>query len=154
MPTIVSETGFATLMLSPLDLAALVINLVMANIRVIAPVRDKNNPEQSDYLPIRGLEDAALGGPLTRRSLKEFFLPASEVLLHYRQGKHEVEVEEVRTKFPPQVILGARPCDAAGIEILDRVMGWDYRDELWFGRREATTIVSLGLPRSRCLLFL
>jgi len=144
MPKMISESAFAALMLSPLDLAALVINLVLANIRVIAPVRVKDNPEQTDYLPIRGLEDAALGGPLPRRSLKEFFLPASEVLLRYRLGKSDVEVEEVRTRFPQQVILGARPCDAAGIEVLDRVMGWDYRDELWFGRREATTIVSLA----------
>ncbi|MBK9968973.1 MAG: hypothetical protein IPP07_30750 [Holophagales bacterium] len=28
-----------------------------------------------------------------------------------------------------------------GVQALDKVMGWDYRDELWFGRREATTIV-------------
>jgi len=143
MPKMVSQSA---LMVSPLDLAALVINLVLANVRVIAPVLAKDNPEQTDYLPIRGLEDAVLGGPLPRRSLKEFFLPASEVLLRYRQGKKDVEVEEVRTTFPPQVILGARPCDAAGIEVLDRVMGWDYRDELWFGRREATTIVSLACP--------
>ncbi len=133
-------------MVSQSDLAALVANLVAAKVRVIAPVLAQDNPEQADYLPIRSLEDAALGGPLPRRSLKEFFLPASEVLLRYRQGKNEVEIEEVRATFPPRVILGARPCDAAGIEVLDRVMGWDYRDELWFGRREATTIVSLACP--------
>lgn len=131
-------------MISQADVAALVANLVAANVRVIAPVLAKDNPEQADYLPIRRLEDAALGGPLPRKSLKEFFLPASEVLLHYQLGKSDVEVEEVRTTFPPQVILGARPCDAGGVEVLDKVMGWDYRDELWFGRREATTIVSLA----------
>lgn len=145
-PKALSQSNLAARVISSLDLAALVINLVMANIRVIAPVRVKDDPEKTDYRPIRGLEEAALGGPLPRRSLKEFFLPATEVLLHYRQGKHDVELEEVRTTFSPQVILGARPCDAAGIEILDRVMGWDYRDELWFGRREATTIVSLACP--------
>lgn len=131
-------------MVSQSDLAALVESLVAAKVRVIAPVRAKDNPEQADYMLIRSLEEAALGGPLPRRSLKEFFLPASEVLLRYRQGKSEVEIAEVRTSFSPRVILGARPCDAAGIEVLDRVMGWDYRDELWFGRREATTIVSLA----------
>ncbi len=131
-------------MISQSDLAALVENLVADKVRVIAPVRAKDNPAQADYLSIRSLEEASLGGPLPRRSLKEFFLPASEVLLHYRQGKNDVELEEVRTTFGPRVILGARPCDAAGIEVLDRVMGWDYRDELWFGRREATTLVSLA----------
>jgi len=135
-PKIISESA----------LAALVANLVADRVRVIAPVRAKDHPEHADYLPIQRLEDAAFNGPLPRRSLKEFFLPSTEVLLRYRQHKDGVDLEEVRTTFPPQVILGARPCDAAGVEILDKVMGWDYRDELWFGRREATTIVSLACP--------
>lgn len=130
--------------LSQSDLAALVADLVAAKVRVIAPVRSTDTPERADYLPIHRLEDADLSGPVPRRSLKEFFLPPSEILLRYRQRKNDVEIEEIPTKFPAQVILGARPCDAAGIEVLDRVMGWDYRDELWFGRREATTIVSFA----------
>ncbi|MBZ5568811.1 MAG: 4Fe-4S dicluster domain-containing protein [Acidobacteriia bacterium] len=130
--------------LSQSDLSALVASLVAARIRVIAPVRAKDTPEHSDYLPIKRLEDADLTGPLPRRSLKEFFLPPSEVLLRYQIRKDGVEIEEVPTTFPLQVLFGVRPCDAAGIEILDRVMGWDYRDELWFGRREATTTVSLA----------
>jgi len=48
----------------------------------------------------------------------------------------------------PTVVLGARPCDAAGVAALDKVMGWDYRDEAWFARREATTIVSLACESS------
>jgi ferredoxin len=40
------------------------------------------------------------------------------------------------------VVLGARPCDAAAVAAVDRVMDWDYHDELWFGRRAATTVVS------------
>ena len=132
--------------ISQSDLAALVTKLVDSKVRVIAPVRAKDNPERTDYRPIQHLEDAVLNGRLPRRSLKEFFLPASEVLLCYRQRKDDLDVEEFRTAFRAQVILGARPCDAAGIDILDRVMGWDYRDDLWFGRREATTIVSLACP--------
>jgi ferredoxin len=47
----------------------------------------------------------------------------------------------------PQVILGARPCDAAGAESLDRVMRLEYRDELWRARRSATTIVTIACER-------
>lgn len=130
--------------LSPSDLSVLVASLVADGIRVIAPVRAKDAPERADYLPIKRLEEADFAGPLPRRSLKEFFLPPSEVLLCYRLRKNDVEIEEIPITSPPKVLLGVRPCDAAGIEILDRVMGWDYRDELWFGRREATTIVSLA----------
>jgi ferredoxin len=128
------------------DLTALVARLVAAGTRTIAPAATPHDPRRTEYRPIQRFEEAALGGPLPRRSLKEFFLPPSEVLLRYRQNKGGVDVEEVPTTFPPQVILGARPCDAAGVETLDKVMSWGARDELWFGRREATTIVSLACP--------
>jgi ferredoxin len=124
------------------DLSALVAELVAAGTRVLAPVRAKDDARQLDYLPIRTLADAALNVALPRRSLKEFFLPPSEVLLSYKQTKAGVEIKEVPTKAKPQVILGASPCDAAALETVDKVMNWEYRDELWFGRREATTIVS------------
>jgi len=128
--------------LSHADLTALVAELVAANTRVIAPVRAKDDPEQFDYLPIHALEEATFGVRQTRLSLKEFFLPVTEVLLSYRQTKEGVQIREVATEAPPQVILTATPCDAAGLEIVDKVMSWDYRDELWLGRRKATTVVS------------
>ncbi len=128
--------------LSQADLTALIAELVAANTQVIAPVRAKDDPEQIDYQPIHTLEEATIGVHLPRLSLKEFFLPATEVLLRYCQTKEGVNIREVATEAPPQVILTATPCDAAALEIVDKVMNWDYRDELWFGRRNATTIVS------------
>lgn len=130
-------------MISHADLASLVAELIAAGTQVIAPMLAKENA--ADYRQIRRFEDAALG-VLPRRSLKEFLLPPSEVLLRYRQHKGEVQLEEVPLEQPKQVILGAKPCDAAGMDILDKVMNWDYHDELWFGRREATIIVSLLCP--------
>ncbi|HVP64695.1 MAG TPA: 4Fe-4S dicluster domain-containing protein [candidate division Zixibacteria bacterium] len=125
------------------NLSKLVADLVAANTRVIAPVPAHNDPQKIDYATIQKLEDASFGTQLPRRSAKEFFLPTTEVLLRYRDGKNGFEVEEVPTTAKPQVLLGASPCDVAAMEIVDKVMNWDYRDELWFGRREATTIVSL-----------
>jgi ferredoxin len=133
-----------TMRISRAELSALVADLAAAGTEIIAPVRSRDG-RAFDYRRIGRLEEAALGeGALPRRSLKEFFLPVSEVLLRYRLEKDDVAIEEVPTEFPPRVILGAKPCDAAGVEVLDRVMGWDYRDEPWFGRRAATTIVSLA----------
>jgi ferredoxin len=139
--------------ISPADLATLVDDLVAARTSVVGPVPAADGSKRTEYRRIERLEQSALGGPLERHSLKEFFLPPTEVLLRYRQRKDGVDLEEVPTTFTPQVILGARPCDAAGVEILDRVMNWDYRDELWFGRREATTIVSLACPVIDSLCF-
>ena len=128
--------------LSQADLTALIAELVAANTQVIAPVRAKDDPEQIDYQPIHTLEEATIGVRVPRRSLKEFFLPATEVLLRYCQTKEGVNIREVASEATPQVILTATPCDAAALEIVDKVMNWDYRDELWIGRRDATTIVS------------
>jgi ferredoxin len=128
------------------DLAALVADLTAAGTEVIAPVRSGGRGAL-DYRRIGRLEEAALGEvALPRRSLKELFLPSSEVLLRFRLEKQDVVLEEVPTTFPARVVLGAKPCDAAGVEVLDKVMGWDYRDELWFGRRAAATIVALACP--------
>lgn len=123
------------------DLARLVGEWVGAKTRVIAPVEENG---QSYYRPIQDLAQGQLSGAMPRRSLKEFFFPPSEPLLHWTQRQSEIEIEEVPTAFPPQIILGALPCDAAAVELLDKVMGWDYRDELWFGRRQATTIIGLA----------
>lgn len=125
--------------LSQSDLTAIVAKLVGANVPVFAPVVRATGVE---YAAIRQLDDAKFDAqPL--RSLKEFFLPTTEIVLHYKRTHEGVEIQEISTKFNPRVVLGALPCDAAGVDVLDKVMGWDYRDELWFGRREATTIVSM-----------
>jgi len=131
-------------MISQSELATLAADLVASKTRVIAPVQLNGKTEQTKYAPIQRLEEAVLGRALPQLSLKEFFLPRTEVLLSYRLKNGDVEFGEVPTTFAPTVILGAWPCDAAGTEILDKVMGWDYKDELWFGRREATTVVTLA----------
>ena len=128
--------------LSHADLTALVAELVAAKTRVIAPVRAKDDPGQLDYLPIQKLEEATFGTRLPRRSMKEYFLPVTEVLLRYRQTKEGVEIKEVPSEAPPTVIFSATPCDASGLDVVDKVMSWDYQDELWFGRRKAATVVS------------
>ena len=132
--------------LSHADLTALVAELVDAKTRVIAPVRAKDDPGQLDYLPIQKLEDATFGTRLPRRSMKEYFLPVTEVLLRYRQTKEGVEIKEVPSEAPPTVIFSATPCDASGLDVVDKVMSWDYQDELWFGRRKAATVVSFLCP--------
>jgi ferredoxin len=124
------------------QLDALVADLVTAGTAVTAPARAADGG--LDYRPVTRLDDAVLDGGLPRRSLKKLFLPPTEPLFSFRLSGPDVSIESVPTKFPPHVVLGARPCDAAGVEVLDKVMGWDYRDELWFGRREATTILSVG----------
>ena len=126
------------------DLAALVADLVAAGTRVIAPTRPQGlGRDLCEYAPVQSFAEVVLDGPVPARSAKQFFLPPTEPLFRWRQKKSEIELDEVPTRFEPTLLLGLRPCDAAAGEIVDRVMGWDYRDELWFGRREATTVLAL-----------
>lgn len=88
--------------------------------------------------------DVSRGLPVL--SLKEFFLPEYEALFCWRQHGMKVEIEQVTTRFAPRVVLAAKPCDSAALAIVDKVMNWDYHDELWNGRREATTIINMACP--------
>ncbi len=41
-------------------------------------------------------------------------------------------------------MIGAHPCDAAALPILDKVFNWDFRDEAYNRRRDATTVITLA----------
>ncbi len=123
-------------------LGELVAKLVAGGTEVIGPAAASDGG--IDYRRVGSFDDLVPGGAMPRRSLKEFFLPATEPLLRWKQTAEGMTITEVPTKFGPRVIVGALPCDAAALPIVDRVMDWDYHDELWFGRRDATTIISMG----------
>lgn len=126
-------------MLSSTQLDGLLHDLLAAGVEIIGPARGRDG--RIDYQSLTSPEALVLDGGVPRRSLKSTFLPATEPLFAWRLKRGDVEIESVPTSFAPRVVIGARPCDAAGVEVLDRVMGWDYRDELWFGRRAATTVL-------------
>jgi ferredoxin len=132
-------------MLSKKDLGAFVSDLIGASINVIAPVRrHETGSDKVEYRPVHNPDEIFLSGPPPARPLKEVVFPPSEPLFKWKQKKSSIEIEEVPTSFKETVVVGARPCDAAALDIVDKVMGWDYRDELWFGRRQSVTVVSLA----------
>jgi ferredoxin len=78
-------------------------------------------------------------------SIKEFVFPRHEVLYQYRLGpKQEVELAEAEPFAGQQIIVGARPCHAAALAILDAVFNWDCADEFYNRRRQQTTVVTLA----------
>lgn len=138
------------LFLSTANLTALAADLLASGVTVIGPAKASDG--RTDYRTITAPDDLVPGNGMPRRSLKEVVLPPTEPLLAWQRKGPDVTLDPVPTAFAPRVVLGARPCDAAGLEVLDRVMGWDYRDELYFGRREATTVVALACtaPDAAC----
>jgi ferredoxin len=161
------DTG-AALYLSHDGLRDLVAALVAEHTAVIGPaaaggpaipgLEDRERPTakgfygELEYREVREAGELVLGPGMPRLSLKQFFLPQSEDLFSWRQRGTDVELTETPTRFNPRVVLGAKPCDAAALEIVDEVMNWEYQDELWNGRREATAIFALacGVEDQHC----
>jgi ferredoxin len=110
---------------------------------VAGPVRAK--PDLVLYAPLDSAESLCLEGFIRpANSVKEFVFPRHERLCSYRVEGHRVQVTNGAAEIPAQILLGVRPCDAAALPILDHVFNWDYRDEAYNRRREATTVVTLA----------
>ena len=103
-------------------------------------------PVDIDYKLLGDAAELDLSRGLPQLSLKQFFLPEHEALCRWHQRGIVTTIEEVPTSFAPRLVLAAKPCDAAALAVVDQVMNWDYQDELWNGRREATTIFNLACP--------
>ena len=131
--------------LSRANLDALIRDLIAAGTVVVAPTHSSGQERTGvTYGQVQSPDEVLLDGPQPIRPLKEVVFPPTEALFRWRQEKSAVKIEEVPTGFKETVVIGARPCDAAGLEVVDCVMGWDFRDELWFGRRQATTVLAMA----------
>jgi sulfhydrogenase subunit beta (sulfur reductase) len=92
----------------------------------------------------------------TRLSPKSVIYPQSERMLEATVDESEAReniYKETHKEFPPQAIVGIRPCDAHGFQIIK--VNFDtpeYRDPWWVKRFESTTLVGLGCnePCSTC----
>lgn len=124
------------------NLEKLVSDLVADGVVVVAPARAHDGG--LDFARVHAASSIVLSDALPRIPLKQMFLPATEPLLTWERRGTAVEIGEVPTTFQRRVVIGAHPCDAAALEIVDKVMDWNYHDELWFGRRAATTIITLA----------
>ena len=131
--------------ISDSDLRALAQELLTAGTAVIAPVQKKLPlGERIEYARVQSPDQLVFNQAVSANSLKEFIMPPTVAILCWKQRKAEVELQEIPRDPTPQVVIGAHPCDAAALAVVDRVMDWDYHDELWFDRRNQTTILSLA----------
>lgn len=96
------------------------------------------------YEPLAAPDELVLD-ELPRRSVKEAFFPVCEDLLSYQKQGQGVQVQDIDpAQFPPTVLVGVRPCDAAAIPVLDAVFSWDYKDQFFLERRAKTIIIGLA----------
>jgi ferredoxin len=127
------------------NLRLLIDTLVQEGKRVVGP---KTAGTMTLYEPLASGTELVLD-ELPRRSAKEVFFPVCEEILSFQRTSDGVQATDVDTaRFPETVLVGARPCDAAGAPILDSVFSWDYNDEFFLERRRKTTVLGLGCTKA------
>ncbi|MFO7460333.1 MAG: 4Fe-4S dicluster domain-containing protein [Desulfatiglandales bacterium] len=84
----------------------------------------------------------------TRLSAKDLVYPQSERMFEYTLDEKEADAnmfKESANEFPPQAVVGIRPCDAHAFRLVRRNFDCaEYRDPWWVKRFESTTLVGLG----------
>jgi formate hydrogenlyase subunit 6/NADH:ubiquinone oxidoreductase subunit I len=78
----------------------------------------------------------------TRWSPKEYLFPRSEKLYNFAVNAGSVRLSDPPTQEAHQVLIGVRPCDAAGFAVLDDTFLGAIPDSIYGIRREQTTIIS------------
>ena len=127
--------------ISQAGLRALTAEWIGAGKQVAGPTRVR--PDLILYSRLRSADALLLEGYVRpSNSIKEFVFPKQEKLYGYRIQGNSVELVEDDAPFPEQIVIAARPCDVAALPILDKVFNWDFVDELYNRRREATTVIT------------
>ena len=131
--------------ISEQNLRTLIDTLVGQKCRVVGP---KAEGPITLYAPLAKGDELVLDQQ-PRRSAKESFFPLCETILSYEKGEQGVQVADVDpSRFPETLLIGARPCDAAGAPVLDAVFTWDYDDPFYLERRKKTTVIGLACTRA------
>jgi sulfhydrogenase subunit beta (sulfur reductase) len=125
------------------SLRQLVAGWLAAGTKVIGPVQVK--PGKAWFEPLESAGDLLLDGWVRpANSIKEAVFPRHESLYGYRIEKNAIELVDPVAEIPAQIVIGAHPCDAASLPILDKIFNWDSRDEFYNRRRAATTVISIA----------
>jgi sulfhydrogenase subunit beta (sulfur reductase) len=113
--------------------------------QVHAPVRVS---EQSfAFKPVQFSTDIAFEALRTILPPKKYFYPQHETLFRYSGGA----LEEARPEVQPIVLFGVRPCDLAGLAIMDTIFTAAPGDVHYQDRRRQVAIIGLScMPDKHC----
>jgi len=116
---------------------------------IYAPVADN---DLITFKLVQKFDALALNYSNAVKSPKYLFLPQTETMFFFKKGgKDKVEVSEPKQE-EKIIIFGIRPCDAAGIAMLDTVFSGDYDDTFYQKRRENSVLIGLACndPDKNC----
>jgi sulfhydrogenase subunit beta (sulfur reductase) len=113
--------------------------------RIFVPVRE------GDFHNFRPLEDETIPNfdfSNTRLSPKSIVYPQSERIFECLNDPESPEkgiLKEAEKDYPPQAVIGIRPCDAQAFQIVKKNFdNPEYRDPWWVQRFESAILVGLG----------
>jgi len=111
--------------------------------RVIGP---RSAPSgQVLYAEVEDAAELSLAGYIRpANSIKDYIFPRHEKLYSYKINGRNIELIDAELSTVEQVFIGARPCDAAAMPILDRIFNWDCSDDFFNRRRELSTIITFA----------
>lgn len=118
-------------------------------VRVVAPTRIDG---LCQYGVVTSSKEVVTDYLLPQNTYKEFLFPKEEQVFTYiRRPEGGYAMNEPPRAFPETVVLGGRPCDAAGIAVSLRAVfsgdKWGYEDPLFSERLARTTVVSVSCDR-------
>ena len=122
------------------DLAEWLEGLLRQGRRIVAPVEEGRLRR---FRAVDSADQVCLAPGKTRWSPKEFLFPRTEPLFSYAVDG-EVRLRGAVVPDTAQVLVGVRPCDAAGLCRLDAVFLGEEADPLYARRRALTTVISLA----------
>jgi sulfhydrogenase subunit beta (sulfur reductase) len=115
---------------------------------VYAPVQVK---DWTEFRRIKTLEQADLSRVNTKLSARGLIFRQCETMFRFETSQPDKAQEAEQPEA--QVVLGVRPCDAAGIAVLDKFFsGQGENDTYYKRRRDRTTLVGLSCnaPADTC----
>ncbi|MEI6575158.1 MAG: 4Fe-4S dicluster domain-containing protein [Bacteroidota bacterium] len=105
-------------------------------------------PQKKDNLvvfePLHSVAEMTDEYIVTTQSPKSVAFPKIERLFNYTVTQFFVDQVAPVQNFPEIVLIGARPCDAAGFDSLTAIFTWDTKDELYIERLKRTTIIGMS----------
>ena len=115
---------------------------------VVAPVMADN---KLVYDEIKDAGDIVLDDSLPYKSPKEIVFPRVEAVMRFLENR----VEEAQV-IKPVLLVGAKPCDLAAMDVLDEVFTGEqgrYKDSFYSNRREFLTIIGMNCREKKAGCF-
>lgn len=95
------------------------------------------------YEEISDTLDLYLGGGFAVESIKKFFLEPSSLIFRCKED-NTADSNSVQQPQKKRIIIGTRPCEARGLELLDKIFDAQYKDSFYVDNRKRTIIIGLA----------